>query len=123
MVASATSVIWNSSKHSSAASLRDRSPPCEGIGSSPVPGGAAGMHVPMRLLHELMEVDAALAGDFGGLEEQVHQHALATPDIADEVEAVRVLVRDVVCALAAKKPAKERALRRCARRGVIAAQA
>ncbi len=43
----------------------------------------------MDVLHEPMEVDALLATHIGGGKEQVHQHGLAAPDLAHDVEAVQ----------------------------------
>src|SRR5260370_18155302 len=38
--------------------------------------------------HELVEMNAALAHDRRGLEEQIHQHGLAATDLAVDVEAL-----------------------------------
>ena len=51
----------------------------------------------MHVGHELVEMRAALVFDRACLEEQVHQHGLATPDFAMDIEAARrptVLVRE-----------------------------
>jgi hypothetical protein len=79
---------------------------------------------PVRFLHEGVEVDAALAGDLGGVEEQVHQHGLAAPDRADEVEAVRRGGRRAQLARAAlaEQARQHAALRRPPLR-IVAAQA
>ena len=45
----------------------------------------------VHLEHELAEMDAALAADGQALEEQVHQHRLAAPDIAPQVDAARAI--------------------------------
>ena len=45
--------------------------------------GDRGVH----LVHELVEVDAALLRRFDRGEEEVHEHGLAAPDLADEVGA------------------------------------
>ena len=82
------SLTWNSSKHSRAASAAMASASGgTGVGDAGVltlVGEQPGVHV----LHELVEVDAALVGDFGLVEEQVHQHGLAAPDRPHEVEAI-----------------------------------
>ena len=54
-------------------------------------GALEGMEARVDVLHEAMEVDALLAAHIGGGEEQVHQHGLAAPDLAHDVEAVRRL--------------------------------
>src|SRR5258705_5746228 len=56
----------------------------------------------MHLGHEFMEVRAALVLDRTVLEKQVHQHGLAAPDFAVNVEAAR---RRLV--LVGKQPAKQ----------------
>ena len=43
----------------------------------------------MDLAHESVEMHAALAGHQRALEEQVHQHGLAAPDLAMDVKAAR----------------------------------
>ena len=40
----------------------------------------------MHLEHEAVEMDAALLRDRRGREEQVHQHRLAAPDRAEDIE-------------------------------------
>ncbi len=83
----------------------------------PLPGMDAGV----RLLHEAVKMDAPLARDLRRLEEQVHQHGLAAANLADEVEAVRPPLRDVVeAALAAEQPGEQ--ARRLGRGRIVAAQ-
>src|SRR5690242_10268164 len=48
----------------------------------------------VRLQHEVMEVDTALFLYPGRLEEQVHQHGLAAPDAAPDVEPLVVLLAE-----------------------------
>ena len=43
----------------------------------------------MHVLHEVVEMDAALPRHRGAGEEHVHQHALAAPDLAEDVEPHR----------------------------------
>src|SRR5690606_7707709 len=43
----------------------------------------------MRLLHEGMKMDAALRRDGDRIEEEVHQHGLATPNTAPDIEPLR----------------------------------
>src|SRR5262249_6742684 len=63
----------------------------------------------VHLGHELVKMDAALAQDRRGLEEQVHQHSLAAADLAVDVEPSD----DVVVARArAEQPAERRRLAR-----------
>jgi hypothetical protein len=52
---------------------------------------ARGMQARLHLLHEGMEMDAALGRRVGGGVEKVHQHGLSPPDAAPEVEAFRRL--------------------------------
>ena len=40
----------------------------------------------MHVAHEFVEMDAALAHHPAGGEEQIHQHGLAAPDLAENVE-------------------------------------
>ena len=63
-----------------------------------------GMHAGVHVRHEGVKMDAALARlDLGGAEEQVHQHGLAAPDLAMDVEAAR---RGLVGAAPAEQPAE-----------------
>jgi hypothetical protein len=71
-------------------------------------------------LHEFVEMDAPFARDLGGLEKHVHQHGFAAPDIADQIEAVRVVV-GLVHLLAVQQLA-DPAVRRFVRMRVVAAQ-
>ena len=73
-----------------------------------------GVDAAVRLLHEGVEVDAALVRHVGGGEEEVHQHGFAAADVADEVEAVGVVVRDVV-----GRPPAEEAAEQAERGGVL----
>ncbi len=41
----------------------------------------------MHVLHEAVEVNALLAWNVRGVEEQVHQHGLSASDLADQIEA------------------------------------
>ncbi len=111
IIASAMSLTWNSSKQSSAASaailVRERQDRVRAFRLRPAPRVDAGV----RLLHELVEVDAPLARDLRRPEEQVHQHGLAPPDLADEVEAVRTPLRDVVRAAFAPEQTRKQARR------------
>ena len=50
--------------------------------------GALGSDAGVHLQHELGEMDAALGLDRDMVEEQVHQHRLAAPDIAPEIDAL-----------------------------------
>ena len=45
----------------------------------------------MHVGHEGVEMDAALRLDLRGVEEQIHQHRLAAPDRAADIEAARRL--------------------------------
>ena len=47
-----------------------------------------GMDALMHVEHEFVEMGAALALDRRGLEEKIHQHGLAAPDLAVNVEAL-----------------------------------
>ena len=112
------SFTWNSSKQSSAASAaiavgqrRDR------VVDVRI-GAPEGMEARVDVLHEAVEVDALLAAHIGGGEEQVHQHGLAAPDLAHDVEAVRRLRRR----LAAEQAGEQAAAVGRARRRVVAAQ-
>ena len=63
------------------------------------------MHPFVHVDHEGMEMDAPLALDvrWDGLVEEVHEHGLARPDVAVEVQALRSVLRgrgamfDVFC--------------------------
>ncbi len=111
------SLIWNSSKQSSAASAvgegGDRVV-CGRVG--PFPGVDAGV----RLLHEGVEMDAAPAADGGVGVEQIHEHGFAAADVADEVEAAGLLA-GFLDGAAAEQAADEAAFRARGRR-VVAAQ-
>ena len=140
------SVTWNSSKHKSQA-------------SSKIDAGGERDHVAVgdlaardiltkainplvNLGHEFVEVRAALVLDRAVLKKQIHQHGLAAPDLAVNVEAARrrlVLVRQtagpagLACAPACSSqaaargrrmprrppPARRRARSRRKRRGLI----
>jgi hypothetical protein len=52
---------------------------------------APGVDVGVDLGHEGVEVDAALLGDRGAVEEQVHQHGLAAPDRSPQIDAALAL--------------------------------
>ena len=112
------SFTWNSSKQSSAASAaiaigerRDR------IVDVRI-GAPEGMEACVDVLHEAMEVDALLAAHIGGGEEQVHQHGLAAPDLAHDVEAVRPVRRR----FAAEQAGEQAAAVGRPRRRIVAAQ-
>ena len=79
-----------------------------------------GVEAAMRVLHEFMEMDALFARHVRGLEEQVHQHGFAAPDLADQIQPVRVVLR-VIHLLAAQQFA-EPAVGRRLRVGIVAAQ-
>ncbi len=120
IIASAMSLIWNSSKHSRAASPGDRVGQrrhrVRDAGVGLLPGVDAGVHV----LHEGVEVDAPLARDLGLREEQVHQHGFAAPDLPHEVEPVRPARRLVHRARRSRRPTNPAACP--AQRRVVAAQ-
>ena len=89
-MASAMSVTWNSSKQSSHASSRERD-------RRQLDRILVGMRAHFHLLpecvnalvhvdHEFVEMDAAFSLDRACLEEQIHQHRLAAPDLAVKVE-------------------------------------
>ena len=87
IIASAMSFTWNSSKHSSAASVAIKSA-SGGIGSSI--SGWARLNAWKRMWTFCMKRwkwMRCLRATRGG-EEQVHQHGLAAAHLADEVEAV-----------------------------------
>ena len=71
-----------------------------------------GMYLGMGILHEAMEVDAALAADLGSGEEQVHQHAFAAADVTHQVKPVRSVLGDIVCWLAAQETREQAGCRR-----------
>ena len=85
------SVTWNSSKQSSQDSCCDlRRGEAYGILAVVAAGfgrRAKAADPLVHIEHELVEMDAALAQHRRGLEEQVHEHGLAAPDIAIKVEA------------------------------------
>ena len=88
IMASATSVTWNSSKHRSVAvfgnAARHRRDRVVGIAAL-----AFGMDARMGVGHEGVEMDAALGVECHGFEEQIHQHGFAAPDIAPDIQALR----------------------------------
>jgi hypothetical protein len=51
--------------------------------------GAKGPDGFVHLVHEFMEVHPSLARLWDGLEEEIHKHGLAAPDLADEIGAAR----------------------------------
>ena len=63
----------------------------------------------MDVGHELVEMNAAFAHDRAGLEEEVHEHGLATADLAIDVEAFERLTS--LFALS-EQPAERRRLAR-----------
>ncbi len=102
------SVTWNSSKQRSqlsSASAAAVSP----IGSSPLPSGlvlfAEVPHALVHVGHEFVEMNAPLALDRRGLEEEVHQHGLAAADLAVNVES---LDRLLLALAGAEQPAERR---------------
>src|SRR5579885_2423020 len=74
IIASAMSLTWNSSKHNSVAS-----------GAS----AARRLDPVVHVEHEGVEMHPPLRRDRRGGEEQVHQHRLAAPDRAPQVDAAR----------------------------------
>ena len=74
--------------------------------------GPGGGDAAVDLLHEGVEVDAALRADGRGLEEEVHQHRLAAADAAVEVEAGDRLLLEPVAAPAEEADADALRLRR-----------
>ena len=89
-MASAMSVTWNSSKHSSQASSANCAAASR-IGSSPACSPsfhllAEAVDALVHVEHEFVEMRAPLARHRARLEEQVHQHGLAAADVAVDVE-------------------------------------
>jgi hypothetical protein len=50
---------------------------------------AKGKDALMHVRHELMEMDPAFVGDPALLEEQVHQHGFAAPDVTMDIKSLR----------------------------------
>src|SRR5262245_51490680 len=63
-----------------------------------------GMDALVHVDHELVEVCTALARDRARVEEEVHQHRLAAPDVAIDVDALDRLLR--VAPAGTKQPAE-----------------
>ena len=107
------SLTENSSKHSTqACSASARA--TGGIGSSSCDFAALqrlamAVDAVMRVGHEVVEVDAPLAPHRDKLEEHVHQHGLAAPDAAMDVEAAH---RRMHVAALGEQPAERTRLRR-----------
>jgi len=78
------------------------------------------MEAPVGLLHEIVEMDALLAGHLGCGEEQIHQHGFAPPDLADDIKPAGVVL-DLIHRLTPQQPA-EPAIGGLLGVGVIAAQ-
>ena len=122
IIASAMSLTWNSSKHSSDASAAIASA-SGGIGSSACGSARRSgcrRQAWMRWCASCMnwwKWIRRLRGHLGRGEEQVHQHAFAAPDLAHDVEPVRIVFGNVVRPLAAQEAPEQagRARRRSAR--------
>ena len=85
IIASVTSATWNSSKQISRKRRAMRLPSsCERVDRALQLGELA-----VHLAHELVEVQPRLALQRHGVEEAVHQEALAAPDAAVHVDAAR----------------------------------
>ena len=89
IMASAMSVTWNSSKHSSQVSSAIAAA-ARWIGSCSARAVLdvlpVDVHALMHVGHEFVEMHAALALHRAGREEQVHQHGLAAADLAVDVK-------------------------------------
>ena len=73
----------------------------------------------MDVLHETMEMDALLARDLGGVEEQVHQHGLAAPDLAHQIQPGRHIFLGMA---PAQQPGQQAPAGRRNRLGIVTTQ-